>query len=276
MLRRFVCFTLLGLFCLSLLGQKNTGGFLLRVEYESSELQGFDLNDFFRDYNRFYGSNMAQPFDSIGARELSHPSIGAGFRIASGENIGFTSGLFCTYGSKSIQRSAEFQNGIITQTDLRVRDFNVQFDLGIHIKQILFLQGHMGGRFRSNYLDLGYVYQDGSYSLGDEYDILGVYHSPTTTLDFGASIGVKLGPVFIPVSITFPTDFASDDGLLTLMDFDKRQARWVDLPRDFTTWANDPANLDLDNGFVRANSFRSVRLTIAAEFLFGPTNRNGK
>ncbi|MEO0469990.1 MAG: hypothetical protein AAF206_10255, partial [Bacteroidota bacterium] len=276
MVFRRILFSLLLLSSSLLYAQEYTGGFSLRAGYEYSTLQAFDLNDFFQNYNAFYGSEMAQPFDTIAATEISHPELGAGFRIAHGENIGFTSGIFATYGSKRLQRTAEFQNGIGTQADLVVRDLNLQIDLGIHIKQVLFLQGHLSGRFRRNFLDLGYVYQDGSYSLGDENDVLGVYSAETTTLDFGASVGVKLGPVFIPVSISFPSEFVSDDGMLSMVDVDNRQAGWTDLPRDFATWVNDPANVDLDNGLVRANSFQSMRINVAVEFLFGSPTLKGK
>jgi len=78
-----------------------------------------------------------------------------------------------------------------------------------------------------------------------------------------------LGRFYIPITISYPSNAFSDEGLLTLTDFDKSQARWTDIPRDFETWANDPANIDLDEGFVRAQSFRSTRISIGIEYILG-------
>ncbi|MCB0637955.1 MAG: hypothetical protein KDC54_15105 [Lewinella sp.] len=245
------------------------GGLVLRGGYEYSEFTGSDFNDFVRNYNAYYGGNMKSPMDTLALTASSHPEMGIGVRYYSGENFGFSTSLILNYGQRKFGTESTFANDIVTAADFRVRDWTAQIDLGIHIKKVLFLHGHLAGRFRRSVLDLGYYYQDGSYSLGNEYDILGVYQANTTTLDVGGGLGLKLGPVFIPVSISFPTNAFSDDGLLTLMDFDKRQIRWNDLPRDFETWVNDPASLDLDEGFVRAQSFRTWRINIGIELLIG-------
>ncbi|MCB0705135.1 MAG: hypothetical protein KDC34_07485 [Saprospiraceae bacterium] len=245
------------------------GGVFLRAEYERSTMENYDLNDFFRSYNDYYAGVIPQPFDTLLGTDFSHFGYGTGIRFYTGEVFGFAGSLFGTYGVKKESRTAIFQNDITTQADFRVRDMNIQIDLGVHIYRILFLQGHLTGRFRKTVLDLGYFYQDGSYSIGDEYEIIGVYSGLTTTLDVGGSVGIKLGPVFIPVSISFPTNMFSDGGLITLLDYDKQKTRWSDLPRDYKTWADDPANVDLDNGFVRMESLQSVRINIGIEYIIG-------
>ncbi|RMG61689.1 MAG: hypothetical protein D6722_19340 [Bacteroidetes bacterium] len=256
---------------LSLSAQEG-GTFLLslRAEYERGTLQAFDLNDFFRSYNAYYGANMAQPFDTLGATDLSHPAFGGALRWTYGQKVGFHTGLSMVYGRKEVQRTARYANGIVTQLDLEARDFTFQYDVGLLLGGTLSLNSHLAGRIRHSWGYLGYVYQDGTYSLGNEYDILSVYQATTVTLDVGGSIGLHLGRVYIPVGISYPTNFASDDGLLSFLDFDETQVRWSDLPRDYTTWANDPASIDLDTGFVRANSFRAVRLTIGLEISLFP------
>ena len=243
----------------------------LRADYEHTTLQGFDLNDFFRSYNAYYGVNMAQPFDTLGATELSHPAFGGALRFTSGGPVGFHTGLFVTYGTKAVQRQSRFVNDIVTQFDLEVRDLYFQYDVGLLLGGALSLNAHMAGRIRKNWGYLGYVYQDGTYSLGNEYDILSVYQATTVTLDLGGSVGLHLGRVYIPLSISFPTNFASDEGLLSFLDFDETQVRWSDLPRDYTTWANDPVNIDLDTGFVRARSFRALRVNLGLEISLLPT-----
>ncbi len=241
----------------------------LRLEYEASLLQGFDLNDFYRSHNDFHASSSSQFFDTLSATELSHPALGIGGRFTSGDDFGFSSGLFLTYGRKSVRREARFLTNIVTRTDLLTRDINLQFDVGFHVQRKFFLHAHMAGRFRKNVFDLGYIYPDGSFSLGNEYDILGVYQSNTTTLDVGGNLAFKIKKVYIPIGISFPLNFASDDGLLTLQDFDIRQARWPEVPRDYRQWATDPANLDPREGLVRSQSFQSVRLNIGIEYWFG-------
>ncbi|MEM6343738.1 MAG: hypothetical protein AAF927_07650 [Bacteroidota bacterium] len=241
----------------------------LRLEYEASLLQGFDLNDFYRSHNDYYASSAAQFFDTLAASELSHPALGLGGRFTMGDDFGFSSGLFLTYGRKSVRREARFLTNIVTRTDLLTRDVNLQFDVGFHIQRKFFLHGHIAGRFRKNVFDIGYIYPDGSFSLGNEYDILGVYQSNTTTLDAGANLAFKIKKVYIPIGISWPLNFATDDGLLTLQDFDIRQARWAEVPRDFRQWANDPANLDPREQLVRSQSFQAIRLNIGIEYWFG-------
>jgi hypothetical protein len=239
-------------YCLPLfsLAQNPINGFYLRADYESSRLTLFDYNDFYRSYNAYYGQNLAQPWDTLKPTVFSHPNFGAGFRIGTAGKAGVAGGLLITYGrSQNYSQTSIFRNEIQLQNDFIIRDLNVQTDWGFHFGQTLFLQGHMNARVRRPTSILGYVYQDGSYSLGDEYDILGIYTTTTVSLDLGASVGLRLGRFFIPLSITFPTNAFSDDGLLSIMDEEKRQIRWTDIPRDFATWADDPANLDLDTGF---------------------------
>ena len=253
--------------------QNSLNGFYLRADYESSRLYTFDFNDFYRSYNDYYSQNLAQPWDTLSPAVFSHPNFGAGFRLAPGEEAGIAGGLLITYGRSKHSQSSQFNNGITLKNDFIIRDLNVQTDWGFHWNQTVFLQGHMNARIRRPTAIMGYIYQDGSYSIGDEYDILGVYKTSTVTLDLGASLGVRLGRFFIPFSVIFPTNAFSDDGLLTIMDFEKRQIRWNDLPRDYKTWADDPANIDLDNGFVRAQSFRAVRFTLGIEYRLFPNKQ---
>lgn len=239
-----------------------------RFDYEASSLTpGHDMNDFYRSYNNYYSGVIPKPFDTISSGELSHTGWGGSIRyFGAGDQVAFQSGLIFTYGGKDIFREARFQNGIITRTDWRVNDLNTQVDVGILLWRKLTLATHMAARFRSTEIALGYFYQDGSYSLGNEYDILGVYRASTTTLDLGFSIGLNVKRFYLQMGMSYPTNAFSDEGLLTLLDYDERQIRWTDLPRDYETWVNDPANLDLDNGFVRARSLRSTRFNLGIEF----------
>ncbi len=238
-------------------------------DYERSQLQGFDANDFFRSYNAYYGNNMAEPMDTLLPGEFSHPNWGGALRVFLGEQVAFTSGLLIAYGRARTRHSGRFRNGIVTQTDWEVRDLKFQYDIGICLGRALSLTTHLGGHVRNTIMDLGYVYQDGTYSLGNEYDILSVFKATTVTLDYGFGLALRLKSFYFPLTISFPSNAFSDEGLLTLVDFDERQIRWTDLPRDFETWANDPSNLDLETGFVRANSFRSMRIAIGIEYFLG-------
>ncbi|MDX2246520.1 MAG: hypothetical protein SF052_07090 [Bacteroidia bacterium] len=249
--------------------QDNQVALTLRGDYESSQLSGFELNDFFQSYNEYYGVNMQQPFDTVAVKGLSHAGWGMGMRFLSGDNAGFATGIFLTYGSKSLRNEAIFANDLLTRTDFRVKDYNCQVDIGFHLKRFLLIQGHISARIRESVFDLGYVYQDGSFSRGNEYDILGVYKGSTITLDVGASAGLKLGPVFIPVGISFPTNMIPDDGLSTLLDYDITRIRWNDLPRNYQVWADDPVNFDPFEDAVRTQSFRSVRINIGLEIWLG-------
>lgn len=240
--------------------------FNLRGDYEYSKLYMFDINDFYRNYNAYYAGVIPQPFDTLNPTVFSHPNLGASVRFASGDPVGFYTGLSMVYGRTSFDQQAKFQNNLITNTGFNVADWNLQIDAGLIFFRVLTLEGLVAARSRKTFMEIGYTYQDGSYSVGNEYDILGVYQASTTTLDWGLAAGLRLGRLYIPVSISFPTNMLSDDGLLTLTDFDETQVRWSDLPRDYQTWANDPVNMDLETGFVRAQSFQSMRINVGVEF----------
>jgi len=239
----------------------------LRLEYEASLLQGFDLNDFYRSYNDYHASFATQFFDTIRSTELSHPAIGLGFRFVKGDDFGFSGGLWGTYGRKKTLREARFLTNIVTRSDLLTRDVNLQLDAGFHIQQKFFLHGHIATRFRKTVLDLGYIYPDGSFSLGSEYDILGVYQANTTTLDAGLNLGFKIKDVYIPIGISWPLVNLSEEGRLA--DLDERQKRWTDLPRDFAQWNNDPESIDPRTDLVSNQSFQAIRLNIGIEYWFG-------
>lgn len=258
--------------CLSPLfafSQSGFAGFTLRADYGSYRMPENDLNDFFRSYNDYYGASMKVPFDTLSATVFSHPSFGAGVRYASPGVVGFSTGLFVQFGRKAFTQQSQFQNDIITETSFLVKDYTYQIDVGFHVMSILFIHGLLAGHTRNATLDLGYYYQDGSYTLGNEYDILGVYSALNSTLDVGFGAMLKLGPVIIPVSISYPTNAFSDGGLISIMDFDTHRVRWNELPRDFRTWADDPVNMDLDNGFVRGETLNSVRINVGIEILLG-------
>jgi hypothetical protein len=266
---------------LLILGWLMVPGFLLaqigpylRLDYTQASHQYNDFNDFFRSYNAYYGANMAQPFDTLAPTVFSHPNFGLGLRFTGGGIIAPTGGFFITYGRMTHAARAEYANGIQTAADFMVRDLNVVTELGLSIGRVLSLSAVMAGYFRRSVVDMAYIYQDGTYSLGNEYDLLSVHSASVTSLDFGAAAALRLGRFNFPVSITFPNQLISDEGLLTFLDYDERQIRWSDIPRDYATWADDPASIDLDEGFVRAESLRSLRITFGVEvFLFPQKNR---
>ncbi|MFY0672743.1 MAG: hypothetical protein JXQ87_05040 [Bacteroidia bacterium] len=237
-----------------------------RLDYEQSTMLNRDINRFFNSYNGYYGNNMDVPLDTINANATSHFNHGFSIRYFDNAKTSFFMGLEFFWGKNELERNGRFANGIQTQCDFLFKDFTFQTDVGFKAGPLV-LAGIMAGRVRQIEFDLGYIYQDGTYSLGNEYDVLSAHTSMHTTLDLGFSLGIKLKRFYISYQRTQPTNFASDNGLLTLLDFDERQIRWSDVPTDFEKWANDPANLKLENGFVRASSFATARNSFSIEFL---------
>ncbi|MEL6653079.1 MAG: hypothetical protein AAFQ87_19925 [Bacteroidota bacterium] len=247
------------------LGQSKPSYYLsLRVDYEASRLLGDDLNDFYLSYNEYHASFTSLFFDTLRANELSHFNFGLGSRIATGEDIGFSGSAFLMLGRKTIRRDAIFLTNIVTRTDLQVNDLTLHFDGGIHYQRKYFAHLQVGMRSRRNTFDVGYIYADGSYSLGNEYDILGVYQSFTSTLDLGLNLGIKVKQFYIPIGISWPVVLFPEDRLY-LEDFDALQGN-NQLPRDYRQWANEPAGLDPATQLVRGESFRAMRINIGLEF----------
>lgn len=235
-----------------------------RIDYESSRLLGDDLNDFFLSYNEYHASFTSLFFDTLRANDLSHFNFGVGSRIRVGEEMGFSGSALMTFGRRTIRRDAIFLTNITTRTDLQVNDLTLHFDGGIHYQHKYFAHMQIGMRSRRNVFDVGYIYADGSYSLGNEYDILGVYQSFTTTLDLGLNLGIRVKQFYIPIGISWPVVLFPEDRLY-LEDFDLAQDN-SQLPRDYAQWANNPATLDPATQLVRGESFRAMRINIGLEF----------
>ncbi len=261
---------LFGLNAIGYLGNASAQLYLpLRLDYTRATHQWNDFNEFITSYNAYYGSNQPTPLDTLSPTQFSHINYGTGLRLMTDGPVNFNFSFLMTYGGMQHQLLGEYANGIQTQVDFRVRDISSQVELGIGFGGVFFINGIMAGYFRNTRVDIGYIYQDGTYSVGNEYDLLSIHSSPTTSLDFGLGAGLKLGPVYIPVNVTFPNSFISDEGLLNYTDWDEQQIRWSDIPRDYQVWANDPANLDPETDLVRAESLRSMRVSIGFEFLIG-------
>lgn len=237
-----------------------------RLDYESSQLVGRDYNEFYKSYNDYYNLSLTEAFDTINPGDFSHLGFGGSIRFFGPGKLAFQNGLLLTYGRSNVLRTSVFSNGIKSETNWEIGDLNLQYDVGVLIGQSLSLAVHMAGRFRSTDMAFGYYYQDGSYSIGNEYDILGVYSGQTITLDWGFNAGLLVKRFYFQIGMSFPTNAFSDDGLLTLFDQDERQIRWLDLPRDYQQWVDDPANMDPSTGFVRMSSLRSTRLNVGLEF----------
>ncbi|MCB0736126.1 MAG: hypothetical protein KDC92_01340 [Bacteroidetes bacterium] len=235
-----------------------------RVDYENSTLLGNDINQFFDSYNSYYANSTTTFFEPISPGDFSHTNYGGAIRLNLGDPLAIFSGFSFTYGKGMATRQAIHANGLKAQTDFNIFDYVGQYDLGLRYK-IFVASAHMSGRYRKTRMNFGYFYQDGTYSIGNEYDILGVYEASTITLDYGFTVGIKWERFYFPVSWSYASNAFSDDGLLTLVDFEKRQIRWQDLPRDYGQWVADPAGLDPNSQLVRANSFRSNRINIGVE-----------
>ncbi|MEL7340746.1 MAG: hypothetical protein AAGM67_09690, partial [Bacteroidota bacterium] len=221
---------------------KATYSLIVRGDFESSRLLGDYLNDFFLSYNDYHASFTSQFFDTLAPNDLSHFNFGLGARISSGEGIGFSGGTFLSFGRKTVRRDAAFLTNITTRTDLQVNDLTIQFEGGLHYQNQYFAHVQLGLRSRRNVFDVGYIYADGSYSLGSEYDILGVYESFTSTLDLGLNLGIKIKQLYIPLGISWPVVVFPEDRRW-LQDFDVVRT-YTQLPRDYRQWANDPDGLN--------------------------------
>lgn len=223
-----------------------------------------NMNKFFNSFNQYYTVGMKKPFDTLSSSSFQGYQFNIGWRYFDREKSSFSSYIGYAFGYSTNANSVKIHNntGYDLESAFSCHDF--MFEGGYQIQSRVFIHGLLGIGIRDIQAKMWKVYQDGSRSMGYEYDINGWYQTNSFSIQLGGSLGVRIWHFFIPFKIWYEVPFFSDNAL-SLTDFDVNRYRDNQLPNDYTQWLNSNVTID-ENNRIPENDFMGLRIQTGIEF----------
>ncbi|MBL7979805.1 MAG: hypothetical protein JNN12_15825 [Bacteroidetes Order II. Incertae sedis bacterium] len=244
--------------------QSAFGGLAVGAAYGIDRIDSASLNSFVESFNTYYAANIKAKYASF-PEALPGPVIRVGYRGSGLAGSKLAMAFQYQTGKHHIPRSATLGTGLKNELDLDVVNRDVLIEVGVGGKRG-FLNALMQGQFRNSTITYYTVYQDGSRSIGYEFDINGYYEVSTPEIMAGVSAGLQLGKrVIIPIQVAFPVWLPGGD-FINMTDYDTSRYRSNDFPREFDFWVKDRLGVDEGNAITEGN-FRGMRISIGVEIL---------
>lgn len=242
----------------------------LHVGYQASGINPGDLNTFAETFNAHYAGVIPVPLKSYSALPAHGFNAGVGYRLFNRERTGFSAYLGYAYAQAMHKNRAVFQNNLGYEFGLKLRDHYVHFEAGAGIKGRVFINACASFILRKTTMRSQTVYQDGTKSVGNEYDINGIYTGTTNAIAPGISVGGRIWHFFITGRALYSLPLFKSP--LYLTDYSVLRYRSHDFPKDYGVFNTDVTGMDQENG-LSANGFNGVVLQINLEFMI-PIKKN--
>ncbi|MBN8589190.1 MAG: hypothetical protein J0L94_12820 [Rhodothermia bacterium] len=250
------------LFPASLLAQSSLGGLTVGAVYGADRMDNANLNTFVSSFNAYYSTYIKAKYEDFPA-VLSGPMYRVGYRGSGLVGSKIAVALHYQSGKHHVPRTALLGSGLKNEMNLDVVNRDVLVELGVGGKRG-FINALMQGQFRNSTITYYTVYQDGSRSIGYEFDINGYYEVSTPEIMAGVSAGLRLGKrVIIPIQVVFPVWLPGGD-TINMTDYDTSRYRSNDFPREFDFWVKDRLGVDQENALTQGD-FRGVRISVGLE-----------
>lgn len=239
------------------------------IFYHKEGIKPVGLNSFMDSYNSYYSVGMKDPFDHFG----SLPSWGMGYGVdlinwnLGGGGIYFRSGILISHAKTS--SSAKIWNNYSNEIILKMNDWRVPFDFGVNIKGVASLFLASDFTFRKTELEMWTIYPDGSRSIGNEFDINGVYTALHPIFNLGVGAAFRVWKLTIPVRLTYGFNLFNEVRV-PLTDYDANEYRSNDFPRDFSLWLNSLVGANPEN-VVYKDEITGMHFSIGIKYLFDVT-----
>lgn len=259
---RLLFFIVLGL-PLSIQTYAQKGGLTAGLVYGVDRWKSDDLNTFINTFNTYYTQNTKSAFETTSST-LTAPMLRVGYRgfglLGGKSSFAF---LYQT-GNSQLKRNFTFANDLKNELDLHIRNRDILVEVGISNPKG-YINALMQGQFRYSKITYSTLYQDGSRSLGYEYDLNGVYELNISEIMAGISAGYRVGKrLTIPVTVSVPAWLPGGD-FIFMTDYDTSRYRSNNFPREYDLWAQDRLGVDTENG-LSESTFRGIRFTIGLEY----------
>lgn len=180
-----------------------------------------------------------------------------------GNGFYFRSGL---YTHRSVYKNdATIWNNYSNEMVVKFKDVKIPFDVGYTVKGMFTFFGAMDVNFRDVQLAYWQYYPDGSKSVGNEFDINGVYTATSPVLNLGGGLTFTYKRILIPIRYT--TGFALFNiERIPITDYDANQFRISDFPRNFITYQNDPSGTNQEN-VIYKDELRGASISVGIRYL---------
>ncbi len=233
------------------------------VQTEKFDQSG--LNSFFTSWNEFYTMGNGHAFDTINGFSQQGMDAGVNFIIYGDLD---KSSFFLSYGlfrnKSTISRTSKIWSNRTNKLTLSFRDIEIPVQFGATIGRRAMIGMNFDFLFRKARLDFETIYQDGTKSIGNEFDLNGVYKISVPDLFFGPALALRFGKFSIPVSVTFPLKmFKNSD--LPLTDYDANRFRSTYFPNDFQVWRDDVLGENEENAIFQSE-LKGMKFMVGIEY----------
>lgn len=236
----------------------------IHVGYQGSGIHPTDLNTFVSTFNTYYQGVIPVPLKSYSLFPSHGFNIGVGYRFFKRERTAPSLYIGYAYAQTMTKNRAVFQNGIGYDFGLKMRDHLVYIEGGVGIKGRVFVNACADFLIRKGTMRSATVYQDGTKSIGTEYDLNGMYTGSTVAFAPGISIGARVWHFFINGRLLYSIPMLKST--LYLTDYSVMRYRSHDFPKDFGVFINDVSGSNQENG-IKADGLNGLLLQVNLEFM---------
>ncbi len=148
---------------------------------------------------------------------------------------------------------------------VKFSDIKVPFDFGYTYNGIITFFAASDFTFRDVQLAYWQYYPDGSKSLGNEFDINGVYTTNIPILFLGGGFALRFKNFLIPIRFTTGFELANIERI-PITDYDANRFRISDFPRDFAVYQNDPTGANTEN-VIYKDELRGTSISFGIRYL---------
>lgn len=252
------------LFLLCLNGQTQNSGLVILGGYQASGTKTADLNRFVSSFNAYYHGVIPSPLSEYKMVQSHGYNVGGGYRYLNRERTTFSFFGGYAFASAFNRNSATFANGIGMDFAHKMRDHQIFLETGVGIKGVVFINACLDFMFRKTSLRSATVYQDGTKSIGGEYDINGMYTGTTNAFAPGISVGGRVWNFFLTGRVLYTLPFLKTP--LYLTDYSAWRYRSHNFPQDFGEFIADVDGSNQENG-INANNYNGLLIQLNLEFM---------
>lgn len=222
-----------------------------------------ELNNFVSTFNDYYQANGFKPLSDFKAN-MQGIGFSAGYRLTAPNSFSLAMLYMFSKNAQDNHTTLALKSGY--ELNYRAKNHDFIFELGYNIGGLVILNGVFGIGMRSNTMQVWKVYANGDKSLGYENDINGHYQTPSFTMDYGGSIGLKLWRFYIPVRVTYGSTMFGKNSESILTDFDTNRYRSNEFPKDYKLWLSSNTSYDETNS-IGQNEFVGMKISVGVEFM---------
>lgn len=237
------------------------------------------FNQFFTSFNKAVGVNLKSGFQPIPANAIQTHGFRGGLFYTGKDDRGLHTRLYLqTRANKRFIRELTFASNLKNEIVIDVKNNDFVFDVGYAGKNII-LTASMAAMLRALNVEYATIYQDGSRSLSNEYDLNGFYELYASNVMLGGSLAFRFGRVLIPIHVLFPTQIVPDLDDVKLLDYSVSRYRANEFPVDYPAWVTnkipttEAERLAKDANSIPETALQGMRIIVGVEFLIGKKKR---